>query len=243
MKFRVFWCYGTLTLVVIAAMLTRTWYLEVTDELENKPDKKYLSWRIKYMQIEAINQFMLVWSMGCIVTLFLFYAESKSAKAYLLDVFARWLVAAALFMAYYSSIVAIWGTGEAVFHPSGHVTASLIAQASHLSYYLFAIRDSTTDELFLREQLLIARISLLLFVFFQSHACYSTFFAAFVFHTQTEVVCGWLAGLTICILSYETDYLINTLNLLLKVQYKAVLKLFKKKETPAIASTGETQIL
>ena len=48
-KFRVFWCYGTLTLVVIAAMLTRTWYLEVTDELENKPDKKYLSWRIKYM--------------------------------------------------------------------------------------------------------------------------------------------------------------------------------------------------
>ena len=65
--------------------------------------------------------------MGCIVTLFLFYAESKSAKAYLLDVFARWLVAAALFMAYYSSIVAIWGTGEAVFHPSGHVTASLIA--------------------------------------------------------------------------------------------------------------------
>ena len=58
-----------------------------------------------------------------------------------------------------------------------------------------------------------------------------------------EAMCGWLAGIIICILSYETDYLINILNLLLKVQYKAVIKLFKRKEKPAEASTGATEIL
>lgn len=99
---------------------------------------------------------------------------------------------------------------EKDFDPSGHVAVHLVAQTGHLSSYLFLEKLDLTngyikrEYCFHRESTLLKRICLVIFIVFQAHACYSLFFTAFIFHTIGEAVVGWLFGMAISGLVYET---------------------------------------
>ena len=48
-------------------------------------------------------------------------------------------------------------------------------------------------------------------MFFQIHACYSLFFTVFAFHSTIEVIVGLLFGIYICLTTFETDAISDSL--------------------------------
>ena len=166
------------------------------------PGKKRLNMRFAFTQLPFINRYMLFWSLVGTLLACLLHRFTAAKKTPLLanwEAFTRWLLQYGLFMVFYMSFNVISGSKETDFDPSGHLTCSLLAQAGHASYYLLFTKQSEDDSL--------KRVLLYIFAFFQLHACYSLFFTALIYHTVVETCIGWLFGMAIAILTYETDLL------------------------------------
>ena len=131
------------------------------------------------------------------------------------EVQLRHIVASALFLIYYYVFKYITENSENDFDPSGHIAVHLVAQTGHLSSYIFLEKLDFYDGLgkrencFHRESTLLKRICLVMFIVFQTHACYSLFFTAFIFHTIVEAFVGWVFGMAISGLIYETECFSN----------------------------------
>ena len=135
-------------------------------------------------------------------------------------------------MIFYSSFKMLSGTKETDFDPSGHIMCALVAQTQHLSSYLFTqsipIKEQCREMLiceqttFKREVSILEKVTLVLFCFFQLNACYSIFFAAFIYHSCIESIAGFIFGIFIVGVTYEINIVSETLFKALKFTFNVL---------------------
>ena len=210
-RFRYFWCYGTITVTVLVAWVCRiTYRAKNEDEFAENPDKRRLDWRFTFMQIDIITLYAIMWPLILQLFVLMVLCGSGLQLRYFKEVIIRHLISASLFLIYYHVAKYITENSENDFDPSGHIAVHLVAQTGHLSSYLFLRKIDLTDghistqNCFHRESTLLKYICLVIFIVFQTHACYSLFFTAFIFHTRAEAFVGWVFGMAISGLVYET---------------------------------------
>ena len=152
---------------------------------------------------------MLLWSLAGILVFFIFQISADRAKEYFFDVIVRWIISSALFTIAYLGMKQMAGG----FDPSGHFAGNLVAQANHASYYLFTKKYGSDGYVDLdkpaskKQSNWVEVLAFISFASFQAHACYSLFFTGFIFHTIVESFTGWIVGLLIAALTYETSAL------------------------------------
>ena len=59
-----------------------------------------------------------------------------------------------------------------------------------------------------------------LFCFFQAHACYSLLFSASIYHSVIESIVGYLFGMAIAVVTFETDLFSDALHDLVVSNFK-----------------------
>mmetsp|Transcript_11755 Transcript_11755/g.15974 ORF Transcript_11755/g.15974 Transcript_11755/m.15974 type:complete len:151 (-) Transcript_11755:38-490(-) len=134
-------------------------------------------------------------------------------RNYLQDVVARWVLGYGLFMIFYYGFAIVSGTTVNDFDPSGHFACSLLSQANHASIYLFFLKKYPVSARAIEVERgsTLKKAALASFAFHQVHACYSLFFSGFIFHTVVESVIGYMFGLLLVGLTYETDLVVASL--------------------------------
>ena len=179
---------------------------------------KRLSWRFPVMQIAFINQWMLFWPALLIVVYALPLMSTHKIWTYIREVVAKWILAYTLFMVFYLGFGYISGTREADFDPSGHMACALAAQGSYFSPYLFFVKQNVLKRASSDEPIKCPMEKATRYIYIGTlvHACYSLFFAAFIFHTVLESMIGWFFGMLIAVISYETDLFSDAVYQILK---------------------------
>ena len=167
---------------------------------------------------------MLFWPLALILACLVPLITTHEIWAYVRKVITKWVLSYALFMIFYLGFGYVSGTKEADFDPSGHMACALAAQLNYFATYLFFVeldeRSKTVPETLFSKYELVVKVLHVIFVFTLIHACYSLFFAAFIFHSVVESVIGWAFGMAIVAVSFETDFFSDTVYELLMVPIK-----------------------